>query len=72
LDVRTGEQLPVCEVCGQVLQPQPEPRVLQVHAGTIVNAYEVWPIGQHNKPIGPRVLVVEVERQVVKREGGAR
>ena len=58
--LQVTDDQPVCESCGQAVA---EPSVLQLHAGTIADIYDIWPTGKHGKRIGPKVLVVELKRQ---------
>jgi hypothetical protein len=60
LEIR--EEKPVCEACGQALL-QSAPRIIQVHAGTIADIYDVWMTGPRGKRIGPKVLVIELKVQ---------
>jgi hypothetical protein len=52
---------PVCEQCGQPLQPAPQ--LVQVHPSTIGDIYDVWPTRPSGKRIGPNVLVIELKVQ---------
>jgi hypothetical protein len=59
--VKTAHVLPVCETCGQPLPS--ETKIIQVHAGTIADIYDVWPTRPSGKRVGPNLLVVELKRQ---------
>ena len=57
LVVRPSEQelTEICPKCGQ-----PRAQAIQVHAGTIADIYDVWPMLRGNRA-GPKVLVIELK-----------
>lgn len=60
-DAVTVEMFAGCEQCGRPLQAPPAPKLIEVHAGTIADIYDVWPTGKAGRRTGPKVLVVELK-----------